>query len=334
MKTLGESLILALSLLAVISCGERKKALLPNVSGKAGEVLVVVGAEDWEGELGEAVRDTLAGDCPFLPQKEPLYTLVNVNPVAFTDIFKIHRNIIIFNIDSKVTEPGVVYRNDVWAVPQTVIAINAIDSETAVQLFEDSRERIATTLEQAERDRVIKNTRKYEETGIRPVVVKVAGGAPHFPSGYSVKKATDDFVWVSYDTQQTIQGVFIYRYPAYEGAMELSNIIAKRDEFLQKYVPGMFDNTYMITSPITTPGLKYLRYKGRDFAEVRGYWEVHNDFMGGPFVSHIFYSPDGQNIIALDGWVYAPKFDKRHYLRQVESFLYSFDWEKDGGNGK
>jgi len=96
----------------------------------------------------------------------------------------------------------------------------------------------------------------------------------------------------------------------------------------------MFDNTYMITSPITTPGLKYLRYKGRDFAEVRGYWEVHNDFMGGPFVSHIFYSPDGQNIIALDGWVYAPKFDKRHYLRQVESFLYSFDWEKDGGNGK
>ena len=28
-------------------CGERKKALLPNVSGKAGEVLVVMEKADW-----------------------------------------------------------------------------------------------------------------------------------------------------------------------------------------------------------------------------------------------------------------------------------------------
>ena len=328
MRLVKRMMLVGAALVLMVSCGERKKALLPNVSGKAGEVLVVVGQEDWNGDLGSAVRDTLASDCLFLPQKEPLYTLVNVNPAAFTDIFKIHRNILIFNIDKRVTEPGIVYRNDVWAKPQTVIVVNAIDAASAQQIFEDHKVTIAATLEQAERDRVISNTKQFEEIGIRPVVVKVAGGAPHFPSGYSVKKVTDDFVWVSYDTQYVIQGVFIYKYPVYEGAFEISNIIAKRDEFLQKYVPGMFDNTYMITSPIMTPDLKYIKYRGRNFAEVRGYWEVYNDFMGGPFVSHIFYSQDGQSIIALDGWVYAPKYDKRHYLRQVESFLYSFDWEE------
>ena len=56
--------------------------------------------------------------------------------------------------------------------------------------------------------------------------------------------------------------------------------------------------------------------------------------MGGPFVSHSFYSKDGKDIIVLEAWVYAPKYDKRQYLRQTESLLYSFEWTKEGNDGK
>ena len=51
--------------------------------------------------------------------------------------------------------------------------------------------------------------------------------------------------------------------------------------------------------------------------------------MGGPFVSHSFYSPDGSEIYVIEAFLYAPKYDKRQYLRQVESLLYSFEWKKD-----
>ena len=34
-------------------------------------------------------------------------------------------------------------------------------------------------------------------------------------------------------------------------------------------------------------------------------------------------------MIFMEGFVYAPKYDKRLYLRQVESILYSFEWEKE-----
>ena len=57
---------------AMVSCGSNGKALLPNVSGKAGEVIVVVDREGWEGNLGNEVRGLLARDCEFLPQREPL----------------------------------------------------------------------------------------------------------------------------------------------------------------------------------------------------------------------------------------------------------------------
>ena len=315
---------------AMMSCGSNGKALLPNVSGKAGEVIVVVDREEWEGNLGNEIRGLLARDCEFLPQREPLYSLVNLAPGSFTDMFKYHRNIVIFNVDSTVQKQGVIYRTNVWAKHQCVIQLNASCADSAIVVLDKNGENIAGAIEQAERNRVIANTLLYEEGQLAEVVDQMIGGKVHFPTGYNLKKVADDFIWIADEKQYTTQGVFIYKYPATEEQpFTEERIIAHRDAFLQKYVPGMFDNTYMITSQFITPGVKFLKYHDMDFVETRGLWEVYNDFMGGPFVSHSFYSKDGKDIIVLEAWVYAAKYDKRQYLRQVESLLYSFEWDKD-----
>lgn len=331
MKRILKYIVLALGAAAALtSCNDEKtrKALLPNISGKSGEVIVVINKTDWEGAVGTALRDSLACDCPFLPQKEPLFNLVNVAPSGFGSMFQIHRNIVLMNISSSVTEPGIVYRKDVWAAPQTVININAPDAETAVRLIQENSATMITTLEQAERDRIIRNTKKYEELSIAPEVSKIFGGSPHFPTGYKLKKKTSDFIWVEYAIQYVTQGILIYKYPVVEGEdmMGLDSILENSNEMLENNVPGMFDNTYMTISSFARPSIEYKRYKGLDFAEVRGFWEVENDYMGGPFVSHAFYSKDGKDIIVLQAFVYAPKYDKRQYLRQVESVIYSFEW--------
>lgn len=333
MKRILTYLAIALSSVVLISCNEtkRREALLPNISGKAGEVIVVIDKGQWEGSVGNTLRDTLACECPFLPQREPLYTLVDVSPGGFSQIFQIHRNIVIVNISPDVTDPGVVFKNDVWARPQCVIRINAANSETAVQLIKENSKRIVTTLEQAERDRVIANAKRYEELSLSPVVKEMVGGSPHFPSGYNLKKKTNDFIWITCDTQYTMQGILIYKYPVVEGEdmMSLDSILDENNKALKDNVPGMFENTYMMPSTFVRPSIEYLKYKGREFAQLRGFWEVYNDYMGGPFVAHAFYSKDGKDIIVLEGFVYAPKYDKRHYLRQVESILYSFEWDSE-----
>jgi len=319
------------------SCSGKKAtgALLPNVSGKAGEVIVVVSKTEWDGMLGNTIRENLACDCDYLPQAEPLYTLVNITPATFTNIFKIHRNLLLYNIDPQVVNPGIMFKSDVWAHPQCVIQINAVDSESANQLTVDNMPKILAFIEQAERDRVINNAKLYEERSIRPVVENLTGGAMAVPSGYRIKKSTEDFIWIAYENTYVYQDLFVYKYPATHSADEFSleNIVGYRNSVLQANVPGMFENTYMTTSTYATPRITYMKYKGREFAECRGLWEVQNDFMGGPFVSHSFYSQDGEDIIVLEAFVYAPKYDKRHYLRQVESLLYSFEWteaeEKD-----
>ena len=323
------SLLVCLSL--ACSCTESgHKAALPNVCGKAGEVMVVIDKSDWEGAIGSELRDSLCADCPFLPMKEPLYTLINITPSNFGQMFQIHRNILAFNIKADVVNPGVSYRYDRWAHPQIVITVSAPTSEDAFTLLKGDISKILNALEQAERDRVITNTRQYQERKLSGAVKDFIGGNMVFPSGYSLKKQSHDFLWISYETTYVQQGIFIYKYPADGTTSQLSgqSIINKRNAVLQKEVPGMRDGSYMTTSDILTPSVKYMSYHNRKFAEVRGFWDVHGDFMGGPFVSHTFFTPDGLNLICLESYVYAPKYDKRLYLRQVESLLYSFEWDE------
>ena len=325
-------ILLALAcLLALAGCKTRSKTpLLPNVSGKAGEVLVAIEREQWEGNLGVAIRETLASDTPYLAQREPLFALSNVPPGSFNSMFKMHRNLLLVNIDPQGVNSGIVYKNNVWAQPQAVVQINAPDADTALTLFREAGPTVAEFFEQAERDRIIANAKLYEERALQAPVEKVTGGIVHFPSGYRCRKFTDDFVWIADEKQYTSQTVLVYKYPV-EGPNPFTKeqIIAARNAIMQANVPGMFEGSYMTTSTAQEPVVRSLRYHGRDFMETRGFWEVHGDFMGGPFVSHSFYSPDGKDIIVLEAFVYAPRYDKRQYLRQVESLLYSFEWKKD-----
>ncbi len=324
-------LFMTLALLLFTGCKNNKKAsLLPNVSGKAGEVLVAIEREQWEGNLGVAIREVLAADTPYLAQREPLFALSNVPPGSFNNMFKMHRNLLLVNINPQNQTAGVVYKNNMWAQPQAVVQINAYDEDGALELFREASYKVAEFFEQSERDRVIANAKLYEERALQAPVEQVTGGIIHFPSGYRCRKITDDFVWIADEKQYTTQGVLIYKYPA-SGAdvFTLDKIIEARNLAMKNNVPGMFDGSYMTTSQAQEPVTRSLRYHGRDFMETRGFWEVHGDFMGGPFVSHSFYSPDGQSVIVLEAFVYAPRYDKRQYLRQVESLLYSFEWKKD-----
>ena len=203
------------AVMMTVSCGSRSdKPLLPNVSGKAGEVIAVMDRSDWDGNLGSATRELLAADYPFLPQREPLFSIVNVPTTGFADLFKIHRNIVIYNVSQDVRKSGVIYRHDVWAYPQCVIQISAPSSDSAATLLKENGERIVNAIEQAERDRIIVNAKRYEAPNIAPVVQEMTGGSPNFPMGYRIRKKTDNFIWISDDKQYTTQGVFVYKYHA------------------------------------------------------------------------------------------------------------------------
>lgn len=323
--------ILTLALTLSVACKQNNSGekILPSISGKAGEVAVVCSKGEWEGEPGNAIRDIMAQECPYLPQVEPLYTLFNVPTQSFNKIFQVHRNIIWLNIGEDYPEAQMVLNNDVWASPQTVVRFEARDANAVASLIRANAETLLAIFEQAERNRIIDSSREFEDISIRRQVEQFIGGSPCFPTGYSIKKIAPDFMWISNETTFTNQSILIYKYP-YTSAQDLSAkaLYDKRNAVTQENIPCTTENSYVIINPMIEPGYKSMKYKSLEFVEMRGLWEAYNDFMGGPYVSHTFVNPSTNEIIVLDAFVYAPKYPKRNYLRQVESILYSFEWKE------
>ncbi len=327
--------IIALSLLtlALLSACKGKSQnrinYLPSITGKAGEVLVVVEKPYWEGEIGSELRNTLTADYPFLPQKETLFTVYNAPHSSMKGAFLLHRNIIVINTGTKVDTAGIKFQSDVWAYPQIVITVSAPTKEETVELLVNNREKIINAIEQKERDRIINNSKKFENRDIRVAVTKTFGGSPYFTKDYSIKKKSSDFIWVSHETTFVNQGIFIYRLPYVElNEIKVEEIVPQINEMLRSNVPGMRDNSYMVVSKMIQPGLYPITYNKQDIMEIRGLWELENDYMGGPFICHIMPEKSHNHLLVIQGFVYAPKYDKRNYLRYVESIIYSFEWAK------
>ena len=52
-----------------------------------------------------------------------------------------------------------------------------------------------------------------------------------------------------------------------------------------------------------------------------------NDKMGGSFISISRLSKDKKQIITVEGYVYAPNFEKLKLLRELETIIYSSFWK-------
>jgi len=302
---------------------------LPSVTGAPGEVFVVVEKEYWEGDIGTAIRGRFAEDYPFLPQSERTFSVFNSPHSAFTGSFCLHRNIVVINIGGSADSTSVLYQMDVWAHPQIVVTVTAPTPEMALELIEREKGNMAMAIEQKERDRIITNTKKFEDRNIRQYLTSFLGGSPYFTQDFSVKKKTDSFIWISHETTYVNQGTFFFKLP-YISLNEMTPewCVSRVDSVLQANVPGMRDSSYMITNSYVQPGLQYVTFRNRTFVEVRGLWELTNDYMGGPFIFHLFPDASNKCCIVEYGFVYAPKYEKRNYLRVVESILYSFEWVK------
>ena len=63
--------------------------------------------------------------------------------------------------------------------------------------------------------------------------------------------------------------------------------------------------------------------KGDYAFEARGLWEMKNDAMGGPFVSHVRVDRDNARVIVVEGFVYNPGKLKRDQIRKLNAALYT-----------
>ncbi|MDO4159553.1 MAG: DUF4837 family protein [Prevotellaceae bacterium] len=314
MKALLLTLIASVTLL---SCSDGQQSLLPKSGGRPYEVLVVSENES----VREMIDSVLSQDVAGLPQSEPCFDISKANESQFTNSARLARSIVIVTIDAQqFTQTRIRYEKNVWAKPQIIVYINTPSASRLETDMGKLGNKLASLLTRAEINNAISSLASSRNPKADSMVKRLTGMDMRIPTDMKSSKKGNGFLWFSNNAKSGMQSICIYTYPG--NSLDASRAMAARDSVMRINIPGEEKGMYMTTAhECVNSGFE--REHGKTIMVTRGLWEMRNDAMGGPFVSHSMVDSANNRIIVAEAFVYAPEMKKRNLTRQIEAALYT-----------
>ncbi len=314
---------------ALWSCVEGGKVAS---NGGLYEIFVVCDDEKWNGAPGDTLRAIFSEPVDMINQYEASFSVLRVAPQAFGKIIGRHRNLLFIQTGSEFAEASMTAEYDVYAAPQIVVRATGPTAESITGYFSEHRAEVARIFELAERDRNLAAAKAHNEKSLMNLVENKFGMKIDIPLGYKLRSEGDDFIWISHERPQVSQGFMIYSYPC-EGVSDFDSVhlTTRRNAFVSR-IPGPSDGSYMTTytdDPMLYPKVRYITIGGRQWARMAGFWEVHGDFMGGPFISYSTPAGSPRRVVTIDCYLFSPKQPKRNFLKQLDHLVYSAEFPGD-----
>jgi hypothetical protein len=322
-----KKLLFPLLVIILFSCESIKKdkSLLPSSSGKYGEVLIVVDTVFEKAKTGTAINKIFFQAVEGLPQQEYQFRASTVPPKGFKSILRQSRNILKLNIKKNLKTKIEVVRN-VWAKNQLMIQINAATDSDASRILTKNKQTIRNYFNEEEVKRLQGYFKKNNQENLSNALSERIGVNMVIPKGFVKMEDKDNGIWFKMEKKvgqhQIIQGLIAYTTPYNTDSIFINSyFIEQRDLFCSEFVQGSRESSFMNVYSEFNPIQKEVNLNGLYTVEYRGLWNMKNDFMGGPYVHYTFVDEENSRVINLDGFVYAPKFNKREYLRELEALL-------------
>lgn len=295
--------------------------------GRPYELFVVATKTVWDGPAGDTTRAIFGEDVEMINQAEPIYDLFNVPPENYKTTVARHRNILVLTTGTQYAKSDMKAEYDVEAQPQLRVTVTAPSADSMAAFLGKYRSELVKLYDMAERDRFINRANSFRDETIRDSIRSQFGFTMNIPKGYTIRNAKKDFMWISFELPLASIGFVIYTYPAdsiFARNFRPQEIILNRNAAVMQ-VPGPSDGSYMKTSLVFPPQQNLLVAHGREWSQMRGFWDVQGDFMGGPFINYTTYDPVHNRMISIDGYVYNPSpnnpIGKRNYIRQIEAIF-------------
>lgn len=328
------AVLLFAAAIALAACGGRKERL-PDSVGAPEEVLIVMPKAHWEGPPGAAVRASLEQSMQGLPRHEPLFRVAQCRPEDFASLLKGHHSVVVAEIGADTTSFGIA--RDVNARGQVMVRLAALTPMDWIRLWQSHADEVVVALEKHQRDRTGSRLIRERDNAIAAQVKERLGVDLDIPGGYHVMRMDSVFAWLERDRLMTgsglehnvIEGVLIHVHPyVSDSTWNVQHLVDMRDSITATHVPGPNEGSYMIVQRgyedmDLMPSGRAVELNGRFAYFMRGLYGMHGAKMGGPFVSLSTLDPSGRRVVTVEGFAYAPQFDKRPYVRELEALLFS-----------
>ena len=322
------AIVLVLLISACTSKTNKKtkhESMLFTSGGRTSELLVVMADQNWEKSAGDTIRHTLGDVPPWMAQNEPEYRIAQIAKHQFGPVFQKFRNILIVEFDTSLSKSKVTVRHNVWSRPQTIAKIQSPDLKSFMNAYTNTYKQIKAYYHKNEVARIMDAYRSSEERKATIAVEQKFGFKMIFPRGFLVATDGADFMWLRRPTREVEEGILIYTYPYSDtSSFNYQNIIALRDSLTKQYIPGPVKDSYMKVSSFFPAYHINTKFKGNYATEIRSLWDVHGYAMGGPYMSYTFVDTIANRMVMIDGYIKAPRKEKRDLMLHIEAIFGSF----------
>ncbi|NMH28433.1 DUF4837 family protein [Flavobacterium silvaticum] len=318
-------------LIAIVlsGCGKTDDSRKTEAADKLNSVAVIIDDNLWLGTIGDSLRNKLAAPMTGLDQEEPLFTL-NQYPAKLLEGYMTHsRNIIVIKKNDKLTQNVYQVKRDQYTRPQTIFSISGKTTADIIQTLEmhapDMIARIRA-VEIAESQKSIKNALADDKDLEKMFRIRM-----NYPKSYKTVLKRRKFIWLKKEITSGSSSILVYQIPEWQ--IGISNdmdatIIRQRNAVIRKYIRGTRRNTPMVTENSFTPYFNEITLAGKPAYEMRGTWELANDFMQGPFLSYCIHDKLHRRYVFVEGFCYAPSREKRDLMFELEAILRTVSFMK------
>lgn len=309
--------------LIMVSCkSDGKSMLTPASSGRPYEVLVVAEDNCWMSK-DSSLYHVLDTDVPCLPQSERSFRISRVRPAYYDKSMRLFRNIILVDINqSKYTQTKFKFARDVYSSPQMIMTIQSPSQTDFDEYVARNGQVIIDFFTRAEMNREVAQLEKKHNKTISAKVGSMFDCDIWMPIEMDSYKSGENFFWAS--TNLNDMNFVMYSYPYRDkNTFTKAYFIAKRDSVMKVNLPGEREGMYMETADSIFVETRNISVDGDFTYEVRGLWDMKNDAMGGPFVSHARVDRANARVVVVEGFVYNPAKLKRDLIRRLNAALYT-----------
>ena len=230
-----------------------------------------------------------------------------------------------------------------WATGQVLVYLFGNDEKA---LYKNIRERyptIARRINDFDQEKIQRSAYVYGESNVLNDKLKeLMNVEMHIPSDYELAlersvpasiesndQVTEDavpgidLIWMKRNTDKELSNIFAYSLPYTSKAQfKKQNIIDLINQIGKKYISSTIEDSYLVVNDVDLPVFSSdIKINGSYAVELRGIWEMENDFMGGPFVSYLIHNEKDGRLVLLNGFVYAPSVAKRDYMQEIAVVL-------------
>ena len=313
----------------------------PTAQYPHGHVLIVLDTSYWSGALGDALREVLASPVPYLPQYEPLFSVLRADVGSFNNALRHSASILLVAHDDSPragalrrlagsTADGallseVVYYDDVYATSQRVALALSPDTASLIALLRAERSRIRLYFERHEK--ALLSGRLGLQAALRDSLHARHGVRVPVPRGWVVAKelgnATDtmSFVWLRNWDNGVDKNIFMYSAPYRDSAIWVDPL-SYRESIASRYlVDGEKNQLYSTLQPEWEVLRTETRFQDRYALMMRGLWKLSDSSIGGPFLSYVVLNSAEDRVYYTEAFVYSPGKEKRDVMRGLEVVL-------------